>query len=242
MTALRCVRPYKLPPNLLDYFQTRYGFTGKSIVSTLHETFDGPLGSITVFESLSSPVKNAGGTPEQRVRLAGRALLERETTLLDIADLGEIWEIELRIHDGRKASITYQRTVGGLLLADTHINMRLDHDGTIERFHATLVPVSAELCAAAKRSTISKAEVKAIVHRDLANPGQKAALVIGEPTLGATWRPPYVRWTATGSLRAGKPPWGYWIDAFSGKILAKSCTDHRVYVGPPRPDEASPCD
>jgi hypothetical protein len=234
-------RPYKLPPNLLEYFRVRYGFTGKSIVSTLQETFDGPLGSITVFESLPSLVTSAGGTPEQRVRRVGRAFLENEAPLLDIADLAEIGERELLFHDGGKASITYQRTVGGVLLADMHINMRLGRDGTIEQIHATLVPVSSGLCAAVRRATISKAEVQAIVHRDLAEPGGEAALVIGEPTLDATWRPPYVRWTATGSLKAGKPPWGYWIDAFSGRIMARSCTDRSAYLRPPRPNEPSPC-
>jgi len=235
-------RPYKLVPNLRKYFQTRYGLTGESIVSTLRETPHGPLGSITVFERMPPPANAGGNTPLQRARSVARSLLEKEAGLLDIADAAEIEESELRITAGGKAHITFQRYIGGLLLADMHIQIDIDPDGTIRQFHATLVPVSYALYSAVNRATISKHEVKAIVERDLAKPDQQAAVVIGEPTLGAIWRPPYVRWTATGSRGVGKPPWGYWIDAFSGEILTKSCMAMRQYIQAPAPDGPTPCD
>ena len=115
----------------------------------------------------------------------------------------------------------------------------VDADGAIRHVHATLTPVSSDLYWAAKRKTMSKDEVMRIVERELTKSDQKLAPTIREPKLFATWRPPYLVWGASGSL-AGNPAWGYNIDAFTGKILNKGCTQAESLV--PWPPGKTPCD
>lgn len=75
-----------------------------------------------------------------------------------------------------------------------------------------------------KRATIPPERVREIVENDLKRRDQKVELTIEEPVKVATWRPPYVLWGVNGARR-GTPLWTYSIDAFTGKILDKQCTE-----------------
>jgi len=119
------------------------------------------------------------------------------------------------------------------------LRIEVDAGGAVSHVHAALVPVSNDLYWAVKRETIAKEAVRGIVERDLAKPDQKVAPAISEPGLFATWRAPYVYWGVRAS-RGGKPPWAYHIDAFTGKILGKNCTQEESFR--PWPPGFSPCD
>lgn len=67
------VRPYKLPPNLLEYFQSRYGpLQENALVSTVQETPDGPSGRLTVDVNGSSSPR-AGWTKSGPTRSDARS-------------------------------------------------------------------------------------------------------------------------------------------------------------------------
>src|SRR5258705_5622202 len=192
-------RPYKLPPSLLGYFKTRYVNVDDSLIASLQETPDGPRGDIFVSGSFRPAVDAEGKTPEERARKIARAFVDQEATLLDIPDPAEIREMPLTWRDDGTALVHYVRYVGEVQLSEWFLRVEVGADGAITRVHATLSPVSSDLYAALKRKTISKEEVKKILERDLAKPGSLAP-VITEPSLGATWRPPFVIWGAGGSI------------------------------------------
>lgn len=199
LAAPNPVRPYKLPPNLLEYFKSRYDLPDDMIVSTLRETPDGPLGHINVHGKLTiaSPM---GATREERARSATRAFLQHEAAFLDIADFSEIRELSIKFNDSERyewlrgeCDVQYERALGGIALYGTLYRFHVDPKGFITTFQATLVPVSSDLYAAVMRDKIARDEAGAIVEHDLESLDlRKTAVAVGEPTLAAYWRAPHV--------------------------------------------------
>jgi hypothetical protein len=215
------LRPYKLPPSLLEYFKTRYGQVDNPLVATLQETPDGPLGNLHLSGRMRPAVSEGGDTPKDRARSIARAFLDQEALLFDITDPAEIGKPAIEMKDDGTAIVDFSRTIGGLPLMDWSIRIQVAADETIARVTANLTPASTALYDAVKRRTISNDEVRRIVARDLGRPGRGAPKIY-QPGLLATWRPPYLVWSAGGSV--GAAPWAYSIDAFTGKILTRSCS------------------
>ncbi len=229
-------RPYKLPPNLLEYFKGKYVHVDDRLIARLQETPDGPLGQISVYGKISPQADVRGMAPEERARAVALAFIAEEAALFDIANFAEIRELSFKMDGAGKSSIYYVRYIGRLQLVGQLFRIEVANEGVITHAHATLTPVPSELYGAVDRKTITK-EVMRIVERDLTRPGQKTAPTIAEPELSATWRPPYVVWGAGGAF-AGKPAWAYVINAFTGEITNKTCT---AETGRYVPGE-SPCD
>ena len=217
-------RPYKLPPNLLEHFKSKYAdITDERLVASLQETPDGPLGQISLYGKFPPKADLRGLGREERARAVAWAFIVQESALFDITNLSEIREHSLKTDDDGNSNVYYVRHIGNLQLVGQYIRIAIDDDGAITHVHATLTPVPRELYSAVDRKTITRDEVAKIVERDLTRANQKAAPSIAEPALSATWRPPYVVWGAGGAL-AGKPEWAYAIDAFTGVIMSKTCT------------------
>lgn len=229
-------KPYKLPPNLQEYLRNKYAHVEESLVSTIQETPDGPLGSLN-FRGHIVPKSPIGGlTPEDRARTAAKAFIADESDLLDIADPAELEEVSSRVDENGVTTVHYIRTINGLPLSGTVIRVDVGPDDAITRFYAMLSPAPPALYEAATRTTLAKEEVVRIVERDLKH-GKKTPVRISNLSTAATWRSPYVVWGATASVES-KPAWAYTVDAFTGKILAKGCT-----AVPIRADSnATPCD
>ena len=232
------VRPYLLPADLEAYFKSRYGQVDR-VVSRLEATIDGPLGSLRISGRLLPRVVAPGDTPKDRARGVARGFLEQEAVLLDIPDFDEIRETDLRMADDGTASVHYTRSIGSLELPDSNYRIDVEPSGAIRLVSVSLVPVGSDLYRAVKRPTITEDEVRASVLRDLAKPDESAAPIVSAIRKIATWREPYVLWTASGS-RGGRPAWSYAFDAFSGKLLRKTCSQAESLV--PLPNGRTLCD
>ncbi len=221
------VRPYRLPPNLLEYFREKYpDLVEESLTSTLRETPHGPLGSIGLRRGSPARRDVGGAITEERARAASLAFLMEEARLLDIADFAELREDSVKILEEGFAIAHYYRCIGRLRLVGAMIRIHVSTEDKVDYFQASLVPVSPELRLAATMKTLSQEEAIRIVRRDLefgAN-GQPIRIV-GRPRKVALWRPPYVVW-GVGASKPGKPYWGYSVDAFSGGIVSKACSAH----------------
>ena len=231
------VRPYLLPADLEAYFKSRYGQVER-VVSRLEATADGPHGTLRIVGRLLPRVVAPGETPKDRARGVARGFLEQEAALLDIPDFEEIRETDLRMADDGTASVHYTRSIGPLELPDANYRIDVEPIGAIRLVSVSLVPVGSELYRAVNRPTITEDEVRASVLRDLAKPDESAPIVSAIRKI-ATWREPYVLWTASGS-RGRKPAWSYAFDAFSGKLLRKTCSQSESLV--PLPDGRTLCD
>jgi len=218
------VRPYRLPPNLLQYFKARYVTVNESSAFRLKETPDGPLGDLHLYGAIRPAVNRGGDTPEERARSIALAFIEQEAAILDIPDLAEIREFPFKVRDDGRANISFYRYIGGLRLMYAYISITIDADGAIRSVNASLTPVSSDVYWAVKRETISPERAMKIVEDDLTRRDQKFELTIEEPAKVATWLPPYVVWGVLGARR-GTPLWAYSIDAFTGKILGRECTE-----------------
>jgi hypothetical protein len=230
-------RPYKLPPNLLEHFQSRYEEVDDFLISTLQETPDGPLGRLNVRGRMALRTRPEGATAEERARAAARGFIAEEAELFDIGDPAELEEISFQTREGGETTIHYERTLGGLRLPDTLIGVSVDPEGAIRRVEASLAPTPAGLYRAVGRKTLSRDEVARIIERDLSAAGAKVVLKLADDGRSATWRPPYVVWGATASV-GRKPAWGYTIDAFTGRILSRTCSAMGVRFD----KNSTPCD
>jgi hypothetical protein len=242
--------PSRLPPDLPTYFKSKYG-PDVRVSEKLKETPDGPLGTLQVPGKLT--METAGGnTPEERARATTLAFLKQEATLLGIRDFSEIRQTRLKFDDSDPierlrgaCSVDYDRVLGGIPLIWNTYSFRLDPQGAITQFHAAVVPVSPGLDAAVRHEKITGAEARAIVERDLDALGlKKPALTVGEATLGAYYRAPYVLWEARGRYEPQYDgvSWYYGLDASSGAIACRSCSSGRVYARAPTGHEPGPCD
>jgi hypothetical protein len=238
------VRPYTLPPDLTEYFTSRYGTV--ALTSTLRETPDGPRGSIHVHGNLSLEPR-AGITREQRVHGTTYAFLEREAALLDLADLSEIKEEELKfddkVHMGLRPGsthITYRRSIHGVPLPDIVYSFNLDPQNRITYFWAMLAPVPASLYDASSDAKLTAEDARAIVDRDLATLGlKKEALVVTAPELNIVQGARV--WRVVGTYKPGHDSvsWTYHVDAVTGAIVIRGCSTGYV---PPQVHEPSACD
>lgn len=217
-------RPYRLPENLEAYFKSRYERID-TLNSRLHETPDGPFGSLYILGSLLPRGFAGGATPVDRARGIAHAFLEQEAALLDITDIGAIKEHEVKAGLDGVQVVSYLR-VGGLELVGMSYRIDVTPGGVIGLVAISLVPVSPDLESKVKHPTIESDDVRAIVVRDLAEdptaPGVVSAPIVKVDRRLAIWREPFVVWVATAS-RNGLPAWGYTLDAFTGKILQKNC-------------------
>jgi hypothetical protein len=234
--APAAARPYKLPPNLLEYFKKWYPqLDDEHLIGGLQETPDGPLGQITVYGKLAPTADVAALSGEVRARAAALAFIADQSALFNIPDLADIKEISLKTTDEGRSALYYIRYIGSLPLVGQFISVDVDADGAIVLAHATLTPVPPQLYRAVAEKTITEDEVMQIVQRDLGRGKKESAPSITQLELRATWRPPYVVWGASGAL-AGRPAFSYVIDAFTGEITNKTCT---ALVSAPG---GSPCD
>lgn len=231
------VRPYTLPPNLLDYFRARYAQVD-SVQSTLEATVDGPLGELRVSGRMSPRVVMGGTTPEERARVTGRAFLDQEAALLDIADPAEIRESGSGLRTEGLATVQYFRYINEMPLLGWYVMLLVEPDGVIRRASATLFPVSNDVYSASKRKTLSQEEIVRIIEDDLRSTDPKVVPRVRETRRVAHWRPPHVQWQAHGS-KGGKPAFAYTLDAFTGKILSKGCD---VQTLRPQTPGATVCD
>jgi Zn-dependent metalloprotease len=231
-------RPYKLPPNLLNHFQGRYGAVDDFLISTLQETADGPLGHINIRGHIVPAGEIQGVTREERARATAIAFIKEERELLDIGNPAELRETSMRIDEQGGSAIAYGWYLGDLPLLDSRIQIHTGPDGAISRVHATLKPVPPELYEAIGKRTLKENEIIKIVQRNLVLPGRENEVkLISEPGKFASWRSPYVVWAALASVE-DKPAWSYTIDAFTGEILRKSCTAVTIRHDP----ISTPCD
>jgi hypothetical protein len=229
--------PYKLPPNLLEHFKSRYGQVDDSVIANLQETPDGPLGQIDLTGKIFTSVDVRGMTTEQRSRTIARSFIEKEAVLFDLDNPGGLKETGFSVTQEGTAVLHYQRFVGSLPLRGMFIRIEVSDEGAITRVHANLTPVPSALQVAVGRRTLEKDEIKNLVQHDLIRGGKNTPTKVDEPALEATWRPPYVIWSARGRVD-DKPSWAYDLDAFTGEILNKLCTAVNVRYTPGR----TPCD
>jgi hypothetical protein len=229
--------PYKLPPNLLEHFKSRYGQVDESLIANLQETPDGPLGQIDLTGKISTSLDVRGMASDERGRAIARAFIKQEAALFDLDNPGGLVETALAVRDDGITVLHYGRKVGPLPLRGMSIRIEVSEEGAITRVHANLTPVPSALQVAVGRRTIEKDEARKLVEHDLVRGGRKDPTKVGEPALEATWRPPYVVWSARGSVGL-KPSWSYDLDAFTGEILNKICTAVNVRHTPGR----TPCD
>lgn len=223
-------RPYKLPPNLMQYFKDKHNINidVDGLVSNIQETKDGPLGGLLIRSTrgMLPKAEIQGATREERARAIAMAFMREEAALFDIPNIEEIREAKLYISKGLAGdyiNIYYERYVGDLLLAEVSILVTITPDEKVDYVDASLVPTPPELYHAVKKETLSKEQVIKIIERDLAPPEKKSLIKVHKTSKVATWRPPYVIWGITASI-GRKPAWGYAINAFTGEILNKGCT------------------
>lgn len=241
------VRPYSLPPNLQQYFESRYGTV--RVVSSLAETPDGPRGHLSVSGNLS-PEPPSGSTREERVRATTRAFLEREAALLDIADLAEIKEETLKFDDEARQEwlrgssyVHYRRSIRGTPLPEMVYSFNLDPQNRISNFQATLAPVPASLYDTPRDAKLTADDARGIVERDLATLGlKKEALVVTQSEL-IVFQGARV-WRVSGTYRPGNDMvrWAYHVDAVTGAIAIRGCDTGRIYIRAPQGHDPSPCD
>jgi len=229
--------PYKLPPNLLEHFKSRYGQVDESLISNLQETPDGPLGQIDLTGKIFTSADVRGMARDERSRAIARAFIKQEAALFDLDNPGGLVETGFSVTEEGTAVIHYQRRIVGLPLRGMFIRIEVSDEGAITRVHANLTPVPSALQVAVGRRTLAKDEIKKLVQHDLVRGGKNTTTRVEEPALEATWRPPYVVWTARGAT-GEKPSWAYDLDAFTGEILNKLCTAVNVRYTPGR----TPCD
>ena len=233
-------RPYRIPPNLLEYFKSRYTLSWDgSLTSNVAATADGPQGSLDVSFKSTRGAPVASPLSDEQVDAIARAFLQNEASLLDIADMSEIRKQEFKRTDGGTVVAHYQRDIGGILLFEESFRVEVDPAGTVTRLHARLVPTPLGLYQATDRTSITRERVEEIAQQDLA--GQDTP-TFDAPKLMATWQPPYVLWYAGGRLGPEHyHAWTLGIDAFTGKIATRNCLDTRVYIRAPDPNAPSPC-
>jgi HEAT repeat protein len=236
--------PSKLPMDVEAHFMNRYG-KETSVVSYLKETPDGPLGTLSVYGDLK--VENSGGPGrEERARAATLAFLKQEADLLGIRDFAEIRETRLMFDEGA-CYVDYDRNLGGIPLVWNTYGFRLKPDGTIGQFNAAVVPVSSGLDAAVRHRKISAEKVRKIVERDFDALGLAgASFVTGEPALAlaAYYAAPFVLWEMRGRYSKGSEQVAlyYGIDAITGDIVRRNCSNGRLYSRAPSGHEPGPCD
>lgn len=227
--------PYKLPRNLLGYFQSKYGLVDDDLISTVQERPDGPLGVLSLRGHILPPGAPSATSFEERARGVARAFLAAEAGVLGLHDLNEIVERKLAVEEERVV-IQYSREIGGIEVTGSLIRVDVGRDGGITRVEAGLTPSPPGLYAAARREPKRASEVRAIVVNDLRAPDDPPPTV-SEPILAARWQPPYVIYAVSGAA-AGKAHWNYAIDAFTGEILSRTCSAETLV----RADHRSPCD
>ena len=188
--------PCNLPPNLYEYFKTRYGIAGGEVRYRFAND-PGTPACIIIVDGVMQPPANAGGdTPVQQARSVAWAIVEREKDLLGIPDLTELKETEPALPPDRVISITYERYIGGVKLANMYLHFNFSRDdGTLYVFNASLIPVPSEAYEAVKRERLSVDQIKAIVARDLDGHAEPMAPAAGKPQPGTVGRPPSLRLT-----------------------------------------------
>ena len=233
------VRPYRLPPDLLEYLKSHYGEEAiTSLDSSVVGTSDGPRGSLNVQFGSGLP-----RTPvtEERADALGRALLQKEAALLDIPDMAEIRKKEFKEVDG--GSVThYERYIDGIRLAGALYSVHVNTEATVSRLHATLVPSPLSLYIAAERATIDEEKARAITEdeiRKLASARIQLLERIARP------EPPYILWQAHGQAGSSMflgVSWSLTFDAFTGKIEKRFCNSTAIHVQAPGSDEIARID
>jgi len=225
-------KPYKLPPNLMQYFKEKYHISGdgltSNVTSTVQETPNGPLGNLGVSGDIKPPkAAIKGETREERARATAMAFIREEADLFDITNMEEIRETKINTfkagYSGEQTQIYYGRYIGDLPLSEVYIRIEIGNDEKITAVIATLRPTPPELYEAVKKETLSKEQVIKIIERDLASPEKRSLVKVHGTYKVADWRSPYVVWVAKASV-GRKPAWGFTINAFSGEILSKGCT------------------
>ena len=235
-------RPYRMPPNLLEYFKSRYTLAwNDSMTSTLVATADGPQGTLDVNFKSARTAPVAVALADEQADAIARAVMQNEAALLDIPDMSEIRKLEFSRTDDGLFIAHYQRFIGGIRLDQEVFRLHVDPAGTVTRLYATLVPTPIALYQAVDRTPIAREQVREIVEQELAAHGAHTS---DEPELVATSRPPHVVWQAGG--RFGPPPqhfsWSLALDAFTGRIEKRFCSDTRQYIRAPAPGQPTPCD
>jgi hypothetical protein len=233
-------RPYRIPPNLLEYFKSRYALSWDgSLTSRVAATADGPQGSLDVYFKKNRGAPVTSPLPDEQADAIARAFLQNEASLLDISDMSEIRKQEFKRTDGETVVAHYQRYIGGILLFEESFRVEVDPAGMVTRLHATLVPTPLGLYQAADRTPITRERVDEVAHQALAD---QDSPTFDEPKLMATWEPPYVLWYAGGRLGPEHDhAWTLGIDASTGKIEKLTCLDTRVYIRAPDPNAPTPC-
>ena len=210
------LRPYRFPPDLLQYFKARYGAVDVARVDTMMVTPDGLSGNFIVIGRMRPTVDPGGDTPEARVRAVAKAFIEQEATLLDIPDLAELKETSLGPGEFGQ-TVRYARHIGKFELLGSSIRIDVAPDGAITFLQASMVPVPYDLYPASRRSTISKDEaMKAITHDLWRDPKDPPG--VDQLKLVAISEHPYIVWTAV-----SEEGWLYSVNAFNGSIVSKSC-------------------
>ena len=233
-------RPYRIPPNVLEYFKARYtqSWDG-SLTSRLAATADGPQGSLDVSFKSNRGAPVASPLSDEQADAIARAFLQNEASLLDISDMSEIRKQEFKRTDDGTVVAHYQRYIGGILLFEESFRVEVDPVGTVTRLHARLVPTPLGLYQATDRRPIALERAEEIAHQELTD---QDTPTFDEPKLMATWQPPYVLWYAGGRLGPEQNhAWTLGIDAFTGKIEKRTCMDTRVYIRAPDPNAPTPC-
>ena len=227
-------RPYKLPPNLLQYFKGKYVHIDDFLTSNVQETPNGPLGNLGLRGNIKPTAEIQGETREERARAIAMAFIREEAALFDISNIEEIRERKIKTdrgYGGEYTHLYYDRYIGGLLFGyDIHIT--IGPDETITHVGASLVPTPPELYQAVTKETISKEQVIKIVERVFGAP-KRATVKVLKVAKFATWRPPYVIWTAHASVfidsvYASAADCAFTINAFTGDILSR--IDARRYL------------
>ena len=239
-------KPYKLPPNLMQYFKEKYHISGdgltSNVTSTVQETPNGPLGNLGVSGDIKPPkAAIKGETREERARATAMAFIREEADLFDITNMEEIRETKINTfkagYSGEQTQIYYGRYIGDLPLSEVYIRIEIGNDEKITAVIATLRPTPPELYEAVKKETLSKEQVIKIIERIWGTPGDASVKVskvrVSNVERVATWRPPYVIWTAnasvfTDSVHASAADCAFTIDAFTGEILSR--IDARRYL------------
>ena len=216
------------------YLQDKYVIQRVDIESGEDHHLYGPGRSLRVEGALIPPAmaSRAARTPDE-VRAFAQAFLTEEAELLQLTPRSEMREISLKTNRWGSTIVAYDRYVGGLRLDGGRLSLTLQAEGRISGVHGTIRPTSPQLLEAVDRPTLSEAEVRLVIKRDLEAQGVdlRSVEVLKVDEKVALAVPPYVVWKAgvgdsyrRGDLspaQAWVEPCDYTIDAFSGRILEK---------------------
>lgn len=222
-----------------EYLTQKYHINRQAhdVSSTLQQTPYGPQGTLHFRGEMAPPpgrvtrnMVTTGETTHDRARALARAFLQEEAALFGVTNMEEIRETKIgtdKGHDGDYTYLRYGRYIHGVELEGVDVRMAVGPDETIRHGMAQLAPAPPELYEAARRPTLTEADIRRVIEADLQAPEVTPGdIQISKLKQLAIPAPPYVLWTAWAYVAdrggGGQGSWDYRMNAFTGEILKKT--------------------